>query len=77
MLELLSQLKIKSEWNSVSKMDFLSNLFPEVPSLELDPSSQFQNVTFLQNSFIAAFLGTILANLAGQTVRSILGESDI
>ena len=58
-------------------MDFLSNLFPEVPSLELDPSSQFQNVTFLQNSFIAAFLGTILANLAGQTVRSILSESDI
>ena len=57
-------------------MDFLSNLVPAVPSL-LDPTSPYQNVTLLQNSFISAFLGTFLANLAAQTVRMILGESVI
>ena len=57
----------------VSEMDFLSNL---VPSLELDPTSQYQNVTLLQETFIGAFLGTFIANLAAQTVRNILGESD-
>ena len=56
-------------------MDFLSSLVPALPSLELDPTSPYQNVTFLQNSFISAFLGTFLANLAAQTVRHILGES--
>ena len=56
-------------------MDFLSNLVPALPSLELDPTSPYQNVTFLQNSFMGAFLGTLLANLAAQTVRHILGES--
>ena len=54
-------------------MDFLSNL---VPSLELDPTSQYQNVTLLQETFIGAFLGTFIANLAAQTVRNILGESE-
>ena len=58
-------------------MDFLSNLLPALPSLELDPTSQYQNVTLLQNTFISAFLGTFLANLAAQTVRNILGESVI
>ena len=56
-------------------MDFLSNLVPAVPSLELDPTSQYQNVTFLQNAFIGTFLGFFLANLGTQTVRMILGES--
>ena len=58
-------------------MDFLSNLVPALPSLELDPTSPYQNVTLLQNSFIAAFLGTFLANLGAQTVRHILGETFI
>ena len=62
---------------SVSEMDFLANLLPAVPSLELDPTSQYQNVTFLQNMFFSAFLGTFIANLMGQTVRGILGESVI
>ena len=57
-------------------MDFLSNLLPVVPSL-LDPTSPYQNVTLLTNTFIGAFLGTFLANLGAQTVRMILGESDI
>ena len=57
-------------------MDFLFNLLPGVPSLELDPTSQYQNVTLLQNTFVGAFLGTFIANLAAQTVRNILGESD-
>ena len=57
-------------------MDFLFNLLPGVPSLELDPTSQYQNVTLLQETFIGAFLGTFIANLAAQTVRNILGESD-
>ena len=57
-------------------MDFLSNLLPGVPSLELDPTSQYQNVTLLQNTFVGAFLGTFIANLAAQTVRNILGEAD-
>ena len=57
-------------------MDFLSNLLPGVPSLELDPTSQYQNVTLLQETFIGAFLGTFIANLAAQTVRNILGESE-
>ena len=61
--------------SDVSEMDFISTLFPAVPSLELDPSSQYQNVTLLQNTFIGAFLGTFLANLGAQTVRMILGQS--
>ena len=52
-------------------MDFLPNLLPAVPSL-LDPTSPYQNVTLLQNSFIGAFLGAFLANLV---VIHILGES--
>ena len=39
--------------------------------MELEPTSQFQNVTFLQNAFIVSFLTT----LGAQTVRDILGES--
>ena len=62
---------------SVSEMDFLSNLLPAVPSLELDPTSQYQNVTLLQETFIGAFLGTFLANLGAQTVKMMLGESVI
>ena len=58
-------------------MDFLSNLLPAVPSLELDPTSQYQNVTLLQETFIGAFLGTFLANLGAQTVKMMLGESVI
>ena len=58
-------------------MDFLSNLLPGVPSLELDPTNPLHNVTLLQNTFMSAFLGTFLANLGAQTVRHILGESDI
>ena len=57
-------------------MDLISDLLPEVPSL-LDPTSPYQNVTLLQNSFVGAFLGTFLASLAAQTVRMILGESVI
>ena len=45
-------------------MDLLS-------SLEL--SSQFQNVTYLQNTFIATFL----ASLAATTIRDILGEFNL
>ena len=56
-------------------MDFLSNLLPGVPSLELDPTNPLHNVTLLQNTFMSAFLGTFLANLGAQTVRHILGES--
>ena len=62
------------EWQ-VSGMDFLSNLLPAVPSLELDPTNPLQNATLLQNTFIGAFLGTFLGSLAAQTVRNILGES--
>ena len=58
-------------------MDFLSSLFPAVPSLELDPTSQYQNVSLLQETFIGAFLGTLIGNLGAQTVRHILGKSDI
>ena len=57
-------------------MDFLSSLVPALPSLELDPTSKYQNVTLLQETFIGAFLGTFIANLAAQTVRNIIGESD-
>ena len=57
-------------------MDFLSNLLPGIPGLELDPTSKYQNVTLLQETFIGAFLGTFIANLAAQTVRNILGESN-
>ena len=46
-------------------MDFLSNLVPAVPSL--DPTSQFQNSTFLHNAFIATFL----ASLGATTIRDI------
>ena len=56
-------------------MDFLSNLLPAVPSLELDPTNPLHNVTLLQNTFIGAFLGTFLANLGAQTIRMILGQS--
>ena len=52
-----------------SEMDFLSNLLPGFPSL--DPTSEFQNVTFLQNAFIATFL----ASLGATTIRNILGGS--
>ena len=52
-------------------MDFLPNLLPAVPPLELDPTSPYQNVTFLQNSFIATFLASLVAT----TIRIILGES--
>ena len=55
-------------------MDLVSNLLPAVPSLGLDPTSQYQNATFLLNMFTSAFLGTFIANLAGQTVRGILGK---
>ena len=57
-------------------MDLISDLLPEVPSL-LDPTNPLHNVTFLQNTFMSAFLGTFLANLGAQTVKHILGESDI
>ena len=56
-------------------MDLVSNLLPAVPSLGLDPTSQYQNVTFLQEMFISAFLGTFIASLVGQTFRGILGKS--
>ena len=55
--------------SDVSEMDFLSDLVPTVPSL--DPSSELQNVTFLQNAFIATFL----ASLGASTIRDILGQS--
>ena len=58
-------------------MEFLSTLFPAVPRLELDPTIHYQNVTLLQETFIGAFLGTFLANLGAQTVRTILGQSVI
>ena len=60
----------------LSEMDLLSNLVPAVPSL-LDPTSPYQNMTLLTNTFIGAFFGTFLANLGAQSVRHILGESDI
>ena len=62
--------------NIISEMDLLSNLVPAVPPL-LDPTNPLHNVTFLQNAFMSAFLGTFLANLGAQTVRMILGESVI
>ena len=58
-------------------MDLVSNLLPAVPSLELDPTSQYQNVTFLQNMFASAFLGTFIGSLVGQSFRGNLGESVI
>ena len=54
---------------SFSEMDFLPNL--------LDPTNPLHNMTLLTNTFIGAFFGTFLANLGAQTVRHILGESDI
>ena len=63
-----------SDHKDISEMDFVSNLLPAVPSFELDPTSQYQNVTFLQNMFISAFLGTFIASLMSQTVREIIGE---
>ena len=57
-------------------MDFLPNLVPAVPSL-LDPTNPLHNVTLLQNTFMGAFLGTFLANLGAESVRHILGESEI
>ena len=57
-------------------MDLISDLLSEVPSL-LDPTSPYQNVTLLTNTFIGAFVGTFIGHLAGLTVRHVLGESDI
>ena len=59
-------------------MDFLSNanVVPAAFSL-LDPTNPLHNVTLLQNTFMSAFLGTFLANLGFQTVRMILGESNV
>ena len=57
-------------------MDLISDLLSEVPSL-LDPTSPYQNVTLLTNTFIGAFLGTFIGSLFAQTVRHVLGESDI
>ena len=51
-------------------MDFFSNLLPPVPSLELNPTSPYQNVTLLQNVFITTFLSF----LGFEAVRNILGE---
>ena len=52
-------------------MAFISNLRPAVPLL--DPSSQLQNVTYLQNTFIATFL----ASLGAMTVGNIFGKSQL
>ena len=65
-----------SPLNIISEMDLISNLVPAVPPL-LDPTNPLHNVTLLQNTFMSAFLGTFLANLGFQTVRHILGESEI
>ena len=46
-------------------------LLSDISEMELEPTSQLQNVTFLQNAFIVSFLTT----LGAQTVRDILGES--
>ena len=59
-----------------SVMDFLSTLVPAVPNL-LDPTNPLHNMTLLTNTFVGAFLGTFLGSLAGQTVRHVLGESDM
>ena len=56
-------------------MDLVSNLLPAAPSLGLDPTSQYQNATFLLNMFTSAFLGTFIANLMGQAARGILRKS--
>ena len=56
-------------------MDLVSNLLPAVPNLGLDPTSQYQNATFLMNMFASAFLGTFIANLMGQAARGILRKS--
>ena len=56
-------------------MDLVSNLLPAVPSLGLDPTSKYQNATFLLNMFTSAFFGTFIANLMGQAARGILGKS--
>ena len=55
----------------VTEMDFLSDLLPAVPSLGLNPTTPFQNVTFLQNAFITTFI----TYLGFETVSQILGES--
>ena len=57
-------------------MDLISDLVAVVPSL-LDPTNPLHNVTLLTNTFIGAFLVAFLTNLAGQTVRHLLGKSDI
>ena len=54
-------------------MDLISNLLPPVPTLELDNTSPWQNMTLLQNAFFVTFL----TSLAYETVRNILGESVI
>ena len=51
-------------------MDLLSNLLPALPPL-LDPTSPYQNVTYLQNAFVTTFF----ASLAATTIRMILGET--
>ena len=58
--------------NIISEMDLISNLVPAVPPL-LDPTNPLHNVTFLQNAFITTFI----TSLAVETVKDILGESDI
>ena len=62
MLRCDKNFKLNGLFVSVSEM----NLLPLVPS-------QFQNVTLLQNTFIATFL----ASLGATTFRNILGESVI
>ena len=60
-------------------MDFLSTLLPAVPSLELDPTSQYQNVTLLQGTFIGALLtaSTVTRNVAGGLGLGGLGAAGI
>ena len=55
----------------VTEMDFLSDLLPAVPSLGLNPTSNYQNMTFIQNAFITTFI----TYLGFETVSHILGES--
>ena len=56
-------------------MDLVSNLLPAVPSLGLDPTSQYQNTTILLSMFASASLGTFIASLMGLAARGILGKS--
>ena len=54
-----------------NQMTINVKLLSDISEMELEPTSQLQNVTFLQNAFIVSFLTT----LGAQTVRDILGES--